>query len=144
MVPMVSIFHSAVQWCTIRIYSSVLQEWALRLSPVSLCHKQNHNYWDAFTCLVSTVNFLCLVAQSCLTLCNPMDCGPPGSSVHGDSPGKNTWMGFHALLQEIFLTLGSNPCLSCLLQACSLLLVPSGKPKRKFNFGWRDKWKWEM
>ena len=24
-----------------------------------------------------------LVAQSCLTLCNPMDCGPPGSSVHG-------------------------------------------------------------
>ena len=25
----------------------------------------------------------CLVAQSCLTLCNPMDCSPPGSSVHG-------------------------------------------------------------
>ena len=24
-----------------------------------------------------------LVAQSCLTLCDPMDCGPPGSSVHG-------------------------------------------------------------
>ena len=23
------------------------------------------------------------VAQSCLTLCNPMDCSPPGSSVHG-------------------------------------------------------------
>ena len=23
------------------------------------------------------------VAQSCLTLCNPVDCGPPGSSVHG-------------------------------------------------------------
>ena len=22
------------------------------------------------------------VAQSCLTLCNPVDCGPPGSSVH--------------------------------------------------------------
>ena len=27
--------------------------------------------------------FLVLVAQSCLTLCNPMDCSPPGSSVHG-------------------------------------------------------------
>ena len=26
---------------------------------------------------------LCLVAQSCLTLCNPMDCSPPGFSVHG-------------------------------------------------------------
>ena len=26
---------------------------------------------------------LCLVAQSCPTLCSPMDCSPPGSSVHG-------------------------------------------------------------
>ena len=25
----------------------------------------------------------CLVAQSCLTLCDPMDCSPPGSSAHG-------------------------------------------------------------
>ena len=24
-----------------------------------------------------------LAAQSCLTLCNPMDCSPPGSSAHG-------------------------------------------------------------
>ena len=24
-----------------------------------------------------------LVTQSCLILCNPMDCSPPGSSVHG-------------------------------------------------------------
>ena len=28
---------------------------------------------------------LCLVTKSCLTLCNPMDCSPPGSSVHGIS-----------------------------------------------------------
>ena len=33
---------------------------------------------------------LCSVAQSCPTLCDPMDCRLPGSSVHGDSPGKNT------------------------------------------------------
>ena len=33
---------------------------------------------------------VCLVAQSCPVVCNPMDCRPPGSSVHGDSPGKNT------------------------------------------------------
>ena len=45
-----------------------------------------------------------LVAQSCLTLCNPMDCSPPGSSVHGDSPGKNIGVGCHALLQGIFPT----------------------------------------
>ena len=36
---------------------------------------------------------LCLVAQSCPTLCDPMDCTPPGSSVHGDSPGKDTAVG---------------------------------------------------
>ena len=32
---------------------------------------------------------VCLIAQSCLTLCDPVDYSPPGSSVHGDSPGKN-------------------------------------------------------
>ena len=26
---------------------------------------------------------LCLAAQSCLILCDPMDCSPPGSSIHG-------------------------------------------------------------
>ena len=26
---------------------------------------------------------LCLVTQSCLTLCNPVDCSPPGPSIHG-------------------------------------------------------------
>ena len=36
-----------------------------------------------------------LCAQSCLTLCNPLDCSPPGFSVHGDSPGKNTGVGGH-------------------------------------------------
>ena len=50
-----------------------------------------------------------LVAQLCLTLCNPMDCSLPGSSVLGDSPGKNTRVGCHALLQGIFPTQGSNP-----------------------------------
>ena len=30
-----------------------------------------------------TLKVKMLVAQSCLTLCDPMDCSPPGSSVHG-------------------------------------------------------------
>ena len=29
-----------------------------------------------------------------------MDCSPPGSPVHGDSPDKNTGVGCHAILQE--------------------------------------------
>ena len=74
----------------------------------------------------------CMHAKSLqlyLTL-NPMDCSLPGFSVHGDSPSKNTGMGCHVLLQGIFLTQGSNPCLLCLLhwQTDSLPLVPPGKP----------------
>ena len=37
-----------------------------------------------------------------------MDCSPPGFSVRGDSPGKNTGVGCHALLQKIFPPQGSN------------------------------------
>ena len=43
-----------------------------------------------------------LVSQSCPTLCDPTDCSLPGSAVHGDSPGKNTGVGYHFLLQGIF------------------------------------------
>ena len=52
---------------------------------------------------------LCLVAQACSTLCDRMDCSLPGSSVHGDSLGKNTRGGCHVLLQGITPTQGSNP-----------------------------------
>ena len=51
---------------------------------------------------------VCLVTQSCLTLCDPMDYSLPGSSVHGDSPGKNTGVGCHVFLQGIFPTQGAN------------------------------------
>ena len=37
-----------------------------------------------------------------------MDGSPPGSSVHGDSPGKNIGVGYHALFQGTFPTQGSN------------------------------------
>ena len=50
-----------------------------------------------------------LVNQSCPTLCDPMDCSPPGSSVHGNSLGKSTGVGCHSILQGIFPTQGSNP-----------------------------------
>ena len=43
-------------------------------------------------------------AQLCLTLCDPEDCSPPGSSVHKDYPGKKTGVDFHFLLLGIFLT----------------------------------------
>ena len=51
--------------------------------------------------LPATCVCVCLVAQSYPTLWNLMDCSPPGCSVHWDSPGKNTGVGCHALLQGI-------------------------------------------
>ena len=76
--------------------------------------------------------------QSCPTLCNPMDCSPPGSSVHGDSPGKNTEAGCHALLQGIFPTQGSNLQLLHLLhwQEGSLPLAPPGETQEKITVWW--------
>ena len=41
-------------------------------------------------------------------LCDPMDYSPRGSSVHGDSPGKNTRVGCHFLLQGTFPIQGLN------------------------------------
>ena len=67
---------------------------------------------------------VCLVTQLCPTLCNPMECSPPGSSVHGDSPGKNTGVNCHALLQEIFPTQGWMEPRSPILQADSLPSEP--------------------
>ena len=60
---------------------------------------------------ISMCGYLCLVAQSCLSLCSPMDCSLPGSSLHGYSPGKNIGVDCHALLHGIFPTQGLNPCI---------------------------------
>ena len=51
---------------------------------------------------------VCLVAQLCLTLCDSMDCSPPGLLCPWDSPGKNTGVRCCFLLQGIFPTQGSN------------------------------------
>ena len=42
------------------------------------------------------------------TLCDPLGGSPPGSSVHGDSQGKNTRVDWHFLLQGFFPTRGLN------------------------------------
>ena len=57
---------------------------------------------------------LCWVQPVMSDSLQPMDWSSPGSSAHGDSPGKNTGVGGHFLLQGIFLTQGSNPGLSLL------------------------------
>ena len=46
-------------------------------------------------------------AQSCLTLCDPMDCSPPGSSVHGVSQARMEWVAIFSS-RGVFPTQGSN------------------------------------
>ena len=78
--------------------------WARSLISLSLLSQSEHG--NASPRLLQVV-LVRLVVQLCL--CNPMDYSPPGSSVHWDTPGKNTAVGCHALLQGIFPTQGLNP-----------------------------------
>ena len=52
------------------------------------------------------------VSQSCPTLCDPMDCSLPGSSIHGIFPGKSSGVGCYFLPQGLFPIQGSNLGLS--------------------------------
>ena len=91
-------------------------------SLIIFCTKPHSDFsllqaWATFQSLISICAVLCLVIQSCLILRDPMDgifatsmdSSPPVSSVHGDSPGKNTGVGCHFLLQGIFPPKGSDP-----------------------------------
>ena len=69
---------------------------------------------------------MCLVAQSCPTLCGPMDCSLPGSSVHGDSPARTLeWVAMTP--PEDLPNLGIEPR-SPALQVDSLPSKPPGEP----------------
>ena len=81
--------------------------------------------------------------QSCLTLCDPMDCSPTDSSVHGILQARILeWLPFPPPGDlRIFPTQGLNPWLLCLLhwQASSLPIVPPGKPYI-YIYRHRDQW----
>ena len=81
------------------------------------------------------------VVQLCPTLCDLINCNPPGLSIHGDSPGDNTGVGCLFLLQGIFLTHGSNPhLLHCIRLKQALLLLFTFfhlNYFKEFIFSWR-------
>ena len=78
---------------------------------------------------LSFLNICAKLLQSCLTLCYPMDYSPPGSSVHGDSPGKNTG-GLPYPPPRDHPNPGIKPR-SLTLQVDSLPSEPPGKPSIK-------------
>ena len=69
-----------------------------------------YSYSKILFVVYSELKFNCemKVTQLCLkTLCDPMDCNPPGFSVPWNSPGKNIEVGCHSLLQGLLLTQGT-------------------------------------
>ena len=68
-----------------------------------------------FLCPFEICMCVCVHAQSCPTLCNPIDYSPPGSSVHGGLQARILGgSGLPRLLPWDLLTQGSNPCVSCI------------------------------
>ena len=53
----------------------------------------------------------CLCVHSVVSLCGPMVCSPPGSSVHENFQGRILEQVAISFSREIFPTQGSNPCL---------------------------------
>ena len=88
--------------------------------------------YNSFPLAVSFRHAVCCVKslQLYLTLCDPMNCNPPGSSIHGIlQAGTLEW--------GIFLTQGLNPHLLHLQhwQAGSLPLATPGKPLHIVEYG---------
>ena len=99
-----------------------------------------HSIWESLgpstslqmTQFCSFLYILVLVAQSLSDSLWSYGLWPSRLLCPWDSPGKNTGVGCHFLLQEIFLTQGSNMCLLCLLnwQVDSLPLHHLWSPER--------------
>ena len=94
-----------------------MQFWILDWSLEQKLKKHSKKNW--WNLMVSTsVNIIVLAAaakslQSCPTLCHPIDSSPPGSHPW-DSPGKNTGVGCHFLLQCMKAKSESEVTQSCL------------------------------
>ena len=121
---------------------SVLKVFVKQQTPLR-CHVQTLKYFTNLNVWTSCLHYVCesglnlrrwrcrcMCALSCLTLCDLMDCSPPGSSVHGI---------FQARILEWVATSfsrgSSQPrdrtrisCISWLWQEDSLPLAPPGKP----------------
>ena len=72
-----------------------------------------HRKFHFFVEFQLSVLQFCPVVQLCLTLCNPVDCSLPGSSVHMGFPRQEYWVGCHFLLHGIFQP-KNRACIFCI------------------------------
>ena len=88
--------------------------------------------WKKIHCQI----FTCMLTQSCPSLCDPIDCSPPVSSVHGILQARNTGVSYHfpysrgSFRPPPTPSQGSNPCLhvSCIGRQ---IVYCSNEPPRK-------------
>ena len=104
-------------WVTEQQQQSFISSWKTRIYPSSICwvstrchiYIHTHIYMCMLSCFSHVLLFATLWTVTCMFLCP------------WDTPGKNTRVGCHVLLQEIFLTQGWNPCLLCVLHCRHIL-----------------------
>ncbi len=97
-----------------RLHISCTGRWVLYCWATSASHTYSCKEFSSFS-------------QSCLTLCDPMDCSPPGSSVHGIHQARILkWV---AISYSRVSSLPGIESRSPRLQADSLPSEPPGKPR---------------
>ena len=109
---------------SIRLSITPLRGWESgRLPCCRSCVPLPPQWWHerlrprVYTHMCMCIMYACTlsVTKSCPTLCDRTDSSPARLLCLWDFSGKNTGVGCHFLLQGIFLTQGSNPCLLHLL-----------------------------
>ena len=105
------------------------------LIHVSLCTSMRvpvtHKCWNGSDSAISSTLLCCavlhLVAQSCLILCNPMDCSPPDSPVHGILQARILeWV---AMLSSRGSSQSRDRTQVSLIVGIFFITEPKGKPK---------------
>ena len=126
------IFYPADKCILFAIYKCILKNKHFKNTYCILCLIYEFSYYMVIFKGIFLFCNLCLVAQTCPIFSSPLDCSPPGSSVHEILQERILeWAAM--LLQGIFLTQGLNPCLLCLL-CCRWILYPLSHRGRTKNF----------
>ena len=86
------------------VYLAIILAISKQLETWALAEKYTCTLWHLLSVITNISESRWVMSD-----CDPMDCSPPGFSVHGESPGKNTGVDCHTLFQGIFPTQGLNP-----------------------------------